>query len=80
MSDRLERLQAAADLAWESANEAPADKRAPLLAQYRATLAEIAGLESDGAKAGDPVDEIAKRRAARGTGAAAGSVRAKRSR
>lgn len=80
MSDRLSRLEAAAELAWTSANEAPADKRAPLLAQYRATLAEIAGIESNGAKAGDPVDEIAERRAARGAGTAAGSVRAKRSR
>lgn len=62
-------LRAAADLAWESAQEAPADKRAPLIAQYRAALADLAKI-ADETKTGDPVDEIAQRRAARRAGTA----------
>lgn len=54
--------------------------KAALAAQIRATSADLAGIEAQDAKAGDPVDEIAKRRAARGAGATAGPVRAKRSR
>jgi hypothetical protein len=80
MASRLERLQSLADVLEMSLTEAEPDKRGPLAAQLRGTLADIATLESDDAKAGDPVDEIAKRRAARGAGSAAGSVRAKRSR
>jgi len=66
---RLGDLQRLREVLLESIDEAPADKRAPLAAQLRATLAEIESLDED-AKAGDPVDEIAKRRAARRAGTA----------
>lgn len=66
---QADELRAAADLAWASAQEAPADKRAPLLAQYRAALADLAKV-ADETKTGDPVDEIAQRRAARRAGTA----------
>lgn len=66
MSDRLDALRDLAGLLRESLNEADADKRAPLAAQYRATLAEVAQLESEAGKVADPVDEIAARRSARG--------------
>lgn len=64
----------------DSLTEADADKRAPLASQYRATLAEIAALTADEEKPGDPVDELAARRAARGgatarPGRAAGGAR-----
>lgn len=42
---QLKQLKWALEMAKESIEEAPADKRGPLLAQYRAILAEIAGLE-----------------------------------
>lgn len=62
---------------WESAQEADPDKRAPLMNQWRALEATIAELESKTEKAGDPVDEISARRAARG-GSTARPGRAKR--
>ena len=65
MDSRVESLRAAAELAWESAREAPADKRAPLLAQYRALLADIAQIAPE-EKLGDEIDELAARRSARG--------------
>ena len=46
--------------------EAPVDKRAPLIAQYRAVLVEIESLSPQEQKVGDSIDEIAARRAARG--------------
>jgi hypothetical protein len=63
-------------LAWM--DEAPADRKAALVAQYRATLAEIDELSPKEA-VGDSIDEIAARRAARRSGPAKGSGRAKRS-
>lgn len=57
-------------------DEAPADHKAALVAQYRATLAEIDELSPKEA-VGDSVDEIAARRAARRSGTAKGSGRAK---
>lgn len=42
---RLEALKWALDVARESIGEAEADKRSPLIGQYRALLAEIAELE-----------------------------------
>lgn len=57
--------------------EAPADRRAALVAQYRATLAEIDELTPKEAE-GDSVDEIAQRRAARRATSAASPGRAKR--
>lgn len=58
--------------------EAPADRRAALVAQYRATLAEIDELTPK-EDTGDSIDEIAKRRAARRSAPASGSGRTKRS-
>lgn len=64
MSDRLTSLRALqADLeAWMQ--EAPVDRKAALVAQYRAALQEIAELEPKKAE-GDGIDEIARRRASR---------------
>lgn len=63
---RLDDLKLARDLMWESISEADPDKRAPLMNQWRALESTIAELESKSEKAGDPVDEIAARRSARG--------------
>lgn len=57
--------------------EAPADRKAALVAQYRATLAEIDELSPKEA-VGDSIDEIAARRSARRSGPAKGSGRTKR--
>lgn len=64
MSDRLTSLRSLqADLeAWMQ--EAPVDRKAALVAQYRAALQEIAELEPKKAE-GDGIDEIARRRASR---------------
>lgn len=66
MADRLESLRALESLLWESLEACPEGKRAPLAAQYRATLAEVDVLEREAGKVADPVDEIAARRSARG--------------
>ena len=76
MVDRLKKLQDLEAVALDSIEAAPADKRASLIAQYRALLAEIESLQAASEKAGDPLDEIAARRAARG-GATARLGRAK---
>lgn len=47
-------------------DEAKGPARAPLAAQIRAVSADLAALAVDEGKAGDPVDELAARRAARG--------------
>lgn len=70
MADRLSKLHALEPVVLESIEGAPVDKRAALVAQYRQLLAEIDTLEANVMKAGDPVDEIAARRAARGAVAA----------
>lgn len=64
MSDRLTSLRALqTDLeAWMQ--EAAVDRKAALVAQYRAALQEIAELEPKKAE-GDGIDEIARRRASR---------------
>ena len=77
MVSRLDDLRLKRDFMWESLQEADADKRAPLMNQWRALDATIAELESKSQKAGDPVDEIAARRAARG-GSTARAGRAQR--
>ncbi|GAA1992838.1 hypothetical protein GCM10009718_33180 [Isoptericola halotolerans] len=74
MSDRLDRLKALADTLEDSIAQADPEKRGPLAAQFRATLADIEALDQD-AKAGDPIDELAKRRSARGAGTASGEDR-----
>ena len=76
MSTRLDDLKAMRELLWSSLNEADPDKRAPLFARLESVIEQIESL-SPNEKAGDPVDEIAKRRAARGTVAAKGASRAK---
>lgn len=63
---RIEDLTTARDLMWDSICAADPEKRAPLMNQWRALEASIAELEAKAGKAGDPVDEIAARRAARG--------------
>lgn len=63
---RIDELKAALKVMWESIEAADADKRAPLMNQWRALEATIAELAAKSEKAGDPVDEIAARRAARG--------------
>ena len=70
MTDRAESLERLRDVLWESIEKADPEKRAPLAAQYRATLSELADVSKDSGKASDPLDEIAARRSARGVAAA----------
>lgn len=63
---RIDRLKRAEALMWESIEATDEEKRAPLMNQWRALEATIAELEAKSGKAGDPVDEIAARRSARG--------------
>lgn len=63
-------------LAWMQ--EAPVDRKAALVAQFRSTLAEIDEL-SPKEETGDTIDEIAARRAARRSRPAARANRAERS-
>ena len=51
---------------WESLEECSPDKRAPLMGQWRALSKELAELAEASGKGGDPIDEIAARRVARG--------------
>jgi hypothetical protein len=57
--------------------EAPVDRKAALVAQYRATLAEIAELTPKEEK-GDGIDEIAARRRTRRASTSTPAGRAKR--
>ena len=75
MTTRLDDLKDMRELLWESVKQADPDKRAPLFARLESVIEQIDAL-SPNEKAGDPVDEIAKRRAARGAGSSAGSARA----
>lgn len=74
---RLDDLKDKRDFMWDSMQLADPDKRAPLMNQWRALDASIAELESQSKKTGDPIDEIAARRSARG-GATARTGRANR--
>lgn len=78
-SERLAKLTALRDVqeGLLLSDGLPAREVAALSREYRATLAEIEELAPP-AKAGDPVDEIAARRAARRPGAASDQARAKR--
>lgn len=68
---RRERLEELRDqLAEVLAEGVGARDFAAVSREYRAVLAEIEVLESGELRAGDPVDEIASRRAARGAVAA----------
>lgn len=58
-------------------DDAPVDRKAALVAQFRATVTEIAEL-SPKEEIGDSIDEIAARRAARRTRPAPRKSRAKR--
>ena len=75
MSARLADLKAMRDLLWISLGQADPDKRAPLFARLESVIEQIDRL-SPNERAGDPVDEIAKRRASRGAGPAEGAPRA----
>ena len=70
MADRLSDLSAMKALVEESIHAADPEKRASLVAQWRAIEKDIADLSRNSKKAGDPIDEIASRRAARGAVAA----------
>ena len=63
---RIDDLIAAREVMWASVLEAPADKRGPLMAQWRAIEKDIAELTHESEAEVDPIDEIAARRAARG--------------
>lgn len=78
MADRVEVLSGLLATALESIDDAPADKRAPLMGQVRAILAELDDLKLKAAKGGDPIDELASRRASRGAGSGEGSSRSRR--
>ena len=69
MPTRLEDLTALRELLWASLHAADPEKRAPLAARLESVVEQIEKL-TPSAKAGDPVDEIAKRRTARGAGTA----------
>lgn len=71
---RLDDLIALRDDLLEWLEDAPVDRKAALVAQFRATIAEIEEL-SPKQKAGDGIDEIAARRAARRGAAAKDSGR-----
>lgn len=74
---RLDDLVKLRENLLEWMDEAPADRKAALVAQYRATLAEIDELAPKEA-VGDGIDEIARRRAERRSSPAKSSGRAKR--
>jgi hypothetical protein len=74
---RLDELKTLAPEIRQWISEADADRRAALVGQYRATLAEIDEL-SPKEQVGDGIDEIAARRTARRTSPAAGAGRSKR--
>ncbi len=78
MSGRLDELQSLRDDLRNWMDEAPVDRKAALVAQYRATLEEIDELTPKEA-VGDSIDEIAKRRAARRAAATKHPDRSKRS-
>ena len=65
----LERLR---DLLWDSLEDSPADKRGTLAREYRSTLEKIQELKKKQTEAGDPIDELANRRATRSANASKG--------
>lgn len=76
MTSRLDDLIAMRELLWESVKVADPEKRAPLFARLESVVEQIEKCNSTKAKAGDPVDEIAARRSARGAGSAKSQRRA----
>lgn len=75
---RIDDLTALREQLQEWLREAPVDRVAALVAQYRATLQEIDELTPK-EPTGDSIDEIAARRAARRSGSSSDSGRSKRS-
>ena len=67
---RLDDLQDMRELLWESIRLADPERRAPLFARLESVIQQIEQAAPQAKKAGDPVDEIAERRAARGAGTA----------
>lgn len=63
--DRLAELRRLYEIALASIGDADPDKRAPLIARAESIAKQIDDL-TPSEKAGDPIDEIAARRAARG--------------
>jgi hypothetical protein len=72
--NRVATLEAIRDILAISIVAADPEKQAPLVARMTDVLEQIDRLTPT-AKAGDPVDEIAKRRSARGAGSAASKRR-----
>lgn len=66
MVDRQADLERLLELLWESISSVDPDKRAPIAARIESVLQQVASLESAKPKGGDPIDEIAARRTARG--------------
>lgn len=75
--DRLQDLLKLRENLLTWMDDAPADRKAALVAQFRATLAELADLAPP-EKKGDAIDEIAQRRAARRSTSTKSTGRAKR--
>ncbi len=65
MTSRLDDLEAMRELLWESVQAADPEKRAPLFARLESVIEQIEALTPT-ERVGDPIDEIAARRAARG--------------
>lgn len=63
--DRLSELRSLYEITRASIDAADPEKRAPLIARAESIAKQIDDLAPSG-KAGDPIDEIAARRAARG--------------
>ena len=66
MVDRQADLERLLGVLWDSIDVVDAEKRAPLAARIESVLEQITVLESTKPKGGDPIDEIAARRTARG--------------
>ena len=76
--DRAAVLQALLiGLANDYSNTDDVRTKAALAAQIRGTSADLTSLSADDSKVGDPIDEIAERRAARGAGPAEGAGRSR---
>lgn len=64
----LEEMEGLRDLLWDSLEDSPADKRGTLAREYRSTVEKIQELKKKQNEAGDPIDELANRRASRSAG------------
>ena len=75
----LEELEGLRDLLWDSLGDSPADKRGTLAREYRSTLEKIQELKKKQNEAGDPIDELANRRASRSAGSSKDQSSSRRS-